>query len=676
MTYNIHVGVGMDKKLDLQRIADVINRERPDLVGLQEVDRGVKRTEGKDEIVELAALTRMEYAFAPNLDFQGGKYGVAILSRFPIKKTIHRMFENKRESERRGMLLVEVEVDRKPVTFVTTHLDYQFEDGRLFETEQLLQHLTAVKEPLIVVADLNDVPAGSSYQLMRTKFDDAWVTSRAKGDGFSYPADKPVKRLDHIFYSKGVRAKKAWVVETLASDHIPVVADIELGHIESQHAPQIDWPRYQDMAVDLMQQYLRIDTSNPPGNELLAAQFFKKIFDQYGIENEVFEYKPGRANIIARIRGNGSKRPIILLSHTDVVTAEPASWEVEPFSGVIKNGYIWGRGALDMKGEGLLHLMTMILLKREGPALSRDVIFLGTADEEVHDEGSLWMIANKADLFKNAEYLLTEGGDNLLADGAVKVVGVDVAEKAPFWLRLTATGLPGHGSRPVADSAANRLIRAMSRILEWETPVRLLPAVEKYFKDVAQLQQEPLRSQFANIGASLKDPTFVKWLTNQREYNFLVRNTISITMLSGSKQTNVIPNAATCNLDVRLLPGESPEEFLQALTAVIADPAIKIENINRFKPPNSSSVDTELFSLIARRTKANHPNAVITTKMLSGYTESQLFRQLGIIAYGWAPIYTSPEDDEGVHGNNERISVKNVREGTREFYEVVREISR
>ena len=677
MTYNIHVGVGMDKRLDLQRIADVINRERPDLVGLQEVDRGVKRTEGKDEIAELAAMTRMQYAFAPNLDFQGGKYGVAILSRFPIKNTVHRMFENKRESERRGMLLVEVEVDRKPLTFVTTHLDYQFEDGRLFETEQLLRHLGEVKGPLIVVADLNDLPSGSSYQLMRTRFDDAWIVSGAKGDGFSYPADKPAKRIDHIFSSKGVKAKKAWVVETLASDHIPVVADVEVDRLETQHAAeQIDWPRYQDMAVDLMQQYLRIDTSNPPGNEIQAAKFFKRIFDQHGIENEIFEYKPGRANIIARLKGNGSKRPIILLSHTDVVTAEPAAWEVDPFSAVIKNDYIYGRGALDMKGEGLLHLMTMILLKREGPPLSRDVIFLGTADEEVDDEGSLWMIANKADLFKNAEYLLTEGGDNLLENGEVKVVGVDVAEKAPFWLRLTATGTPGHGSRPVADSASNRLIRAMARILEWETPVKLLPAIEKYFKDIAPLQQEPLRSRFANIRESLKDPAFVKTLTSQREYNFLLRNTVSITMLSGSKQTNVIPVTATCNIDVRLLPGESPDEFLKALTAVIADPTIKIENVNRFKPPNSSSVDSELFSLIARRTKANHPKAVITTKMLSGYTESQLYRQLGIIAYGWAPIYTTPDDDEGVHGNNERISVKNVRQGTREFYEVVRDISR
>jgi len=444
----------------------------------------------------------------------------------------------------------------------------------------------------------------------------------------------------------------------------------------AQNGGTIDWPKYQDMAVDLMQQYLRVNTSNPPGNELEAAKFLKKIFDQHGIENEVFEFKPGRANIIARLKGNGSKRPIILLSHMDVVTAEPASWDVDPFSAVIKNGSIYGRGALDMKGEGLLHLMTMILLKHAGPPLARDVIFLGTADEEVDDIGSLWMIANKADLFKNAEYVLTEGGDNLLDGNTVKLVGVDVAEKAPFWLKLTATGLPGHGSRPVADSATNRLIRAMNRILDWETPVKLLPAVEQFFKDIAPLQQEPLRAQFQNIRESLKNPDFAKALASQREFAFLVRNTISITMLSGSKQTNVIPNAATCNLDVRLLPGESPDEFLNALRTVIADPSIKIENVNVFKQPNSSPIDTELFSLIARKTKEKHPGAVVTTKMLSGYTESQLYRQLGIVAYGWAPIYTTPEEDEGVHGNNERITVKNVREGTREFYEVVRDISR
>jgi len=172
----------------------------------------------------------MHFAFAPNLDFQGGKYGVAILSRLPLNSISHIMFENKREAERRGMLKVEVDVDGKPLSFVTTHLDYQFEDGRLFETHQLLDILRDVKEPLIVVADFNDVPAGSAYKLMDTLFDDAWIVSRAKGEGFSYPADKPSKRIDHIFYRPGnrVRGQKAWVVDTLASDHIPVVAEIEI----------------------------------------------------------------------------------------------------------------------------------------------------------------------------------------------------------------------------------------------------------------------------------------------------------------------------------------------------------------------------------------------------------------------------------------------------------------
>ncbi|MGI9165145.1 MAG: M20/M25/M40 family metallo-hydrolase [Pyrinomonadaceae bacterium] len=439
---------------------------------------------------------------------------------------------------------------------------------------------------------------------------------------------------------------------------------------------RINWPAYQDLAVDLMRQYLRVNTSNPPGNEIEAARFLKAIFDKEGIQSQVFEYKPGRANIIARLKGNGSKRPIILLNHMDVVTADQSAWRVDPFSADIVDGSIYGRGALDMKGEGLLQLMTMIVLAREKSTLSRDVIFLGTADEEVKDEGSIWMIANKAALFKDAEYLLTEGGDNLLAEGKVKFVGVDVAEKAPFWLQLTAKGQPGHGSRPIADSAPNRLIRAMAKIIAYEPPVKLLPAVEKFFQDIALLQPEPLRAKFATIRDSLKDPAFARELTSQREYNFLLRNTISLTMLNGSKQTNVIPTEASCNLDVRLLPGEDPQDFLAELTRIIADPLIKIENVNTFKPPNTSPLDTELFRVIARVTKLHHPEALITTKMLSGYTESQLYRQLGIVSYGWAPIYTTAEENEGVHGNNERITVKNVREGTQEFYEVVSEIAR
>ncbi len=231
MTYNIHVGVGMDKKLDLQRIADVINKEKPDLVGLQEVDRGVKRTEGRDEIVELAGLTGMHYAFAHNLDYQGGQYGVAVLSRFPIRHIDHRKYENRREAERRGMIRVEVDIGGgKIINFVNTHLDYQFDDGRLFETGQLLKFLENMKGSLVVVGDFNDEPSGSTYKLMLAGFDDVWMRAGSKDAGLSYPADKPLKRIDYIFTRRAdkVRTKKAWVVNTLASDHIPVVADLEI----------------------------------------------------------------------------------------------------------------------------------------------------------------------------------------------------------------------------------------------------------------------------------------------------------------------------------------------------------------------------------------------------------------------------------------------------------------
>jgi endonuclease/exonuclease/phosphatase family metal-dependent hydrolase len=230
MTYNIHVGVGMDKKLDLQRIAEVINVVHPDLVGLQEVDRGVKRTEGKDEIAELAKLTAMNYAFAHNLDYQGGQYGVAILSRYPIKQIDHRKYENRREAERRGLIRVEIEFAGRTINFVTTHLDYQFEDGRLFETEQLLKFLEGVKGPLIVVGDFNDEPGGDAYKLMLTGFEDAWIIAKIKERGLSCPADNPAKRIDYIFTRSSDRlgVKRPRIVTTLASDHLPVVADIQI----------------------------------------------------------------------------------------------------------------------------------------------------------------------------------------------------------------------------------------------------------------------------------------------------------------------------------------------------------------------------------------------------------------------------------------------------------------
>jgi endonuclease/exonuclease/phosphatase family metal-dependent hydrolase len=239
MTYNIHVGIGMDKKLDLRRIADVINKAKPDLVGLQEVDRGVQRTQRIDEIVELSKLTRMDYAFAFNLPYQGGQYGVAILSRFPIRATEHRLYKNLREAERRGFIRAEVTINSRLVHFVTTHLDYQHDDGRLFEAQQMLASLSDVKGPLIVVGDFNDTPAGDTFKLISSLFDDAWSVLPAD-EGFSYPADKPTKRIDYIFTRRTdeIKTKRAWLVNTLASDHVPVVADLEIGAVSRPGACQ------------------------------------------------------------------------------------------------------------------------------------------------------------------------------------------------------------------------------------------------------------------------------------------------------------------------------------------------------------------------------------------------------------------------------------------------------
>lgn len=229
MSYNIHVGIGMDKKLDLARIAEVIKRQRIDIVGLQEVDRGVERTGRVDEVTELARLTGMDYAFAHNLDYQGGQYGVAVLSRFPIRAIDHRRYANRRERERRGFIRVEIEVGGRRLNFVTTHLDYQFEDGRVFETEQLLRALADVRGPLLVVGDFNEEPPGGSYGMMlKAGFADAWAQDMAAG--LTYPADKPTKRIDYVFYrglGEDVRAA-ATVPDTLASDHRPLVVQLRL----------------------------------------------------------------------------------------------------------------------------------------------------------------------------------------------------------------------------------------------------------------------------------------------------------------------------------------------------------------------------------------------------------------------------------------------------------------
>src|SRR3954469_7675851 len=432
--------------------------------------------------------------------------------------------------------------------------------------------------------------------------------------------------------------------------------------------------QYSDLAQTWMQDYLRIDTTNPPGNEMRGAEFFKKILDDEGIENRVFEIAPGRADLWARIPHTtaAAKRPLVLLNHMDVVTSDASHWKVPPFSGELRDGYIWGRGAQDMKDEGLAQLVVMVMIKREKIALDRDVIFLAVADEEAQGTGTDWFIKNKRDLLENAEFLINEGGENLLENGKVKYIGVDVGEKTSYWLHVVAHGRPGHASRPNPDSAPNRLVQALNKIVAYKTPLRVLPVVDEFLRDMAPYEPPEKASNYRNIRKAIEDKKFQQEVEHDESLNFLLRDTISLTMLGGSGQTNVIPPEAWANLDVRILPGGDPKSVLETLRRVVNDPDVTIEPLeSEFRVANYSGTDNVLFAAIGEASATYFPGTPVVPHITSGYTENQRYRPLGIVAYGFNPYTASEEEGNTEHGNDERIRVEEVRRGPRVLFDVV-----
>jgi acetylornithine deacetylase/succinyl-diaminopimelate desuccinylase-like protein len=436
--------------------------------------------------------------------------------------------------------------------------------------------------------------------------------------------------------------------------------------------------QYSDLAVDWMQQYLRVDTTNPPGNEMRAAQFFKKILDAEGIVSQVFEYAPGRADLWAVLPHSvlPAKRPIVLLNHMDVVTSDASHWTVPPFSGEVVNGSMYGRGAQDMKEEGLAQLIVMVMLKREKVALDRDVIFLAVADEEAAGTGTDWFIANQRELLRDAEFLINEGGENLLQNGKVRYVGVDVGEKSPLWLHITAHGRPGHGSRPIPESAPNRLVRALSRLTQYQPPMHVLPVVDEFFKTMAPYEPPERARMFADIRKAIQDKNVQQQVTADESIDFLLRDTISVTMLGGSQQTNVIPPEAWANVDVRLLPGADPKEFLESIRRVVNDPNVTVEPENpEFRVANSSPTDTVLYSAFREVTRAYFGAVPVAPRITSGYTENQRYRPLGIHAYGYSPYTATEEEGSTEHGNDERVRVEELRRAPKILYDVVTRVA-
>ena len=439
----------------------------------------------------------------------------------------------------------------------------------------------------------------------------------------------------------------------------------------------VDWDSLTAETIRTLSSYLQINTTNPPGNELAAARFLKGILDREGIETQILdtaELGANRANLYARLHGNGSKKAIALVHHMDVVPATPASWSVDPFSGVIKDGYIWGRGAIDMKGHGIAQLMAMIALKRSGVPLNRDLVFIGNADEELGSLGGIIFAQRHADLLRDVEYLITEGSDNLLdSTGKVIYFGVGVSEKRTFWQRLTVNGVPSHGSRPTPQNPVPKLVTALYKVSQWQTPLHVTPAVDKFFRDISRTYPEPQRRWLANVRVGLENPRAREWILSDVIWNAILRNTISLTGLAGSNKTNVIPGVATAEIDIRLLPDQDTTEFRETLKRIIGDTAVHLTHLANTKPPLESPIDTDFFRAIERAAHDREPSAFVTTPMETAATDRPTYRKLGITTYGFNPFkIPRAETQRGMHGNDERLSVENVGYGLRFYYDILR----
>jgi acetylornithine deacetylase/succinyl-diaminopimelate desuccinylase-like protein len=430
----------------------------------------------------------------------------------------------------------------------------------------------------------------------------------------------------------------------------------------------------QTTPLDRLKAYIEIDTTNPPGNETRAVEFFAKIFDRAGIAYETAESAPGRGNIWARLKG-GEEPALVLLHHMDVVPATAEAWDTNPLEAVVKDGELIGRGALDTKSLGIMDLEAFLALQRRHEPLNRDVIFMATADEEAGGYfGAGWLVEHRPEIFKNVGYLLNEGGRGSRQGDAISF-SIEVAQKRPYWLKLTATDEAGHGSRPLPTSAPTRLIAALQRIQSTPFEPRVIELVREMFTQLAPYMGEEWRKPMLDIDEAIEDPAFLaRFQAAQSGLHALLRNTCSITMLSGSQKINVVPPTASAELDCRILPDQDAAAFLNAIRERIADDHIKVEELMLFSPAQSSS-DTTLYRQLGAVIKRYYPTAGIVTSVTGGFTDSHFFRDLGIASYGFSPVIVPEDAARSVHGNNERIGIATFNEGVEIMTELVRQFA-
>lgn len=442
---------------------------------------------------------------------------------------------------------------------------------------------------------------------------------------------------------------------------------------------QPDWVRVGDETVALLQRLIQFDTRNPPGNELPLARFLVSTFESAGIPVQLFEPTPGRGQVVARLSGSGARRPVMLLAHMDVVGVEAEMWTCDPFAGVARDGFLYGRGAIDDKGMLAANVITMLQLKKHvdaGGSFSRDVVFVATADEEAGGEcGMAWLVQHHPEVL-DAEFALNEGGRTRIIPGGGKYLAVQTSEKISHVVELSVKGTAGHAAIPLPDNAIFALGRALALLADHREPVVLTPTTRSFFRDLARVWPDrdvarAMREVAGEDGRSVEEAA--KRLSSAPVFNAVLRAGISPTVLSGGNRFNVIPAAAGVLLNVRTIPGQSIDDVVQRIRSAVG-PGIEVRITESGEDAPVSDQESAMYRALETAAAELDPDMVVVPYLSTGVTDSARLRRLGINAYGILPFPMEQSDEERMHGHDERIPVDSLKFGTRLIYEAVRRV--
>lgn len=429
---------------------------------------------------------------------------------------------------------------------------------------------------------------------------------------------------------------------------------------QAQQSYLVDWDAVGNEAIDHLVELVKIRSVNPPGNETEVVEYLETVLEAEGIKSRTFALEPNRANLVARIKGNGSKRPILIMGHTDVVGVQPDKWFADPFSGMREDGYIYGRGTQDDKDNLTAGLMVVILLNRLGVELDRDVIFLAESGEEGTPEvGINFMVEKHWDEIA-AEYAIAEGGAGVIRNGRIHTLGIETTEKMPRRATLVARGTPGHGSIPRADNAVVILANAVSKAAAWQTEMRLNETTSAYFQRLATISPPEEAFRYDNVANPELTQEIQQHFLETFPYHYsILRTSVVPTIIDAGFRRNVIPSEASAMLDIRMLPDEDVEGFYKSLAGVIDDPRVEIvpEHIYRPAAP-PSEIDNEMFQTLERVAVGMYPEATVLPIMQTGATDMSQVRAKGVQSYGIGPARTIDEINSGygAHGDNERVA--------------------